>query len=119
MGCRIEIPVGVDLSVTNNVIRMGRVGTGVSTKTGTRRKIPVPVERRLRPERKFSTGKDGEYYFRLICLRLVFAYTGVVPTARTCSVSFTDAEGITHAVEITTCTLFEAAVLARAEFRRC
>jgi hypothetical protein len=41
-----------------------------------------------------------------------------VPTARSCSVSFTDAEGITHAVEITASTLFEAAVVAMAEFRR-
>jgi len=43
----------------------------------------------------------------------------VVPTARSCSVSFTDSEGVTHAVEIAASTLFEAAVLALAEFRRC
>jgi hypothetical protein len=42
----------------------------------------------------------------------------VVPTARSCSVSFTDSEGITHAVEITASTLFEAAVVAMAEFRK-
>jgi hypothetical protein len=47
-----------------------------------------------------------------------FAYTGIVPTARSCSVSFTDSEGITHSVEITASTLFEAAVVAMAEFRR-
>ena len=43
----------------------------------------------------------------------------VLPTARSCSVSFTDSEGITHAVEITASTLYEAAALALAEFRRC
>jgi hypothetical protein len=48
-----------------------------------------------------------------------FAYTEIVPTARSCSVSFKDSEGITHAVEITASSLFEAAVLAMAEFRRC
>ena len=41
-----------------------------------------------------------------------------VPTARSCSVSFTDSEGITHSVEITASTLFEAAVVAMAEFRQ-
>jgi hypothetical protein len=41
-----------------------------------------------------------------------------VPTARSCSVSFTDSEGITHAVEIIASTLFEAAVVAMAEFRK-
>jgi hypothetical protein len=30
-----------------------------------------------------------------------------------------DIEGITHSVEITACSLYEAAVLALAEFRRC
>ena len=38
---------------------------------------------------------------------------------RSCSVSFTDAEGITHTVEITASSLFEAAELVLAEFRRC
>lgn len=42
-----------------------------------------------------------------------------VPTARSCSVSFTDSEGISHAVVITASTLYEAAVLELAEFRRC
>ncbi len=51
-------------------------------------------------------------------VRLVFAYTDIVPTARSCSVSFTDSEGITHTVEITASSLFEAAVVAMAEFRR-
>jgi hypothetical protein len=49
-------------------------------------------------------------------IRLIFAYTEIVPTARSCSVSFTDSEGITHSVEIIASTLFEAAVLALAEF---
>jgi hypothetical protein len=42
-----------------------------------------------------------------------------VPTARTCHVSFTDSEGIQHAVEVSASTLYEAAALAIAEFRRC
>jgi hypothetical protein len=42
-----------------------------------------------------------------------------VPTARTCLVSFTDTNGIRHAVEVAAVTLYEAAVLAMAEFRRC
>jgi hypothetical protein len=42
-----------------------------------------------------------------------------VPTARTCYVSFTDNEGIRHSVEVTACTLYEAAVMAIAQFRRC
>jgi nicotinic acid phosphoribosyltransferase len=57
--------------------------------------------------------------FDAVHIRLVFAYTVVVPTARSCSVSFTDSEGITHSVEITASTLYEAAVLALSEFRRC
>jgi|SRR5579859_1809072 len=43
----------------------------------------------------------------------------IVPTARTCLVSFTDSEGIQHAVEVSASTLYEAAALAIAEFRRC
>jgi hypothetical protein len=43
----------------------------------------------------------------------------LVPTARTCLVSFTDSEGIRHSVEVTATTLYEAATLAMAEFRRC
>lgn len=42
-----------------------------------------------------------------------------MPTARTCLVSFTDTENIRHAVEVSAATLYEAAVLAMAEFRRC
>src|SRR5690242_15181540 len=43
----------------------------------------------------------------------------VVPTARTCLVSFTDSEGIRHSVEVAAGTLYEAAALAIGEFRRC
>src|SRR5437879_2685036 len=46
-------------------------------------------------------------------------YTVSVPTARTCQVSFTDSENIRHSVEVTASTLYEAAVLAMAEFSRC
>jgi len=49
----------------------------------------------------------------------MFAYTGIVPTAHRCSVSLTDSEGITHAVDVVASTLYEAAVLGLAEFRRC
>ena len=42
-----------------------------------------------------------------------------MPTARTCLVSFTDSEGIRHSVEVTAGTLYEAAVMAIAQFRRC
>lgn len=36
-----------------------------------------------------------------------------------CTVSFTDSEGITHAIEVSAASLFEAAALAVAAFRRC
>jgi len=39
--------------------------------------------------------------------------------ARACLVSFTDPEGVTHSVEVAADSLFEAVVLAVAEFRRC
>jgi len=42
-----------------------------------------------------------------------------VPTARTCLLSFTDSNGIRHAVEVAASTLYEAATLAIAEFRSC
>ena len=38
---------------------------------------------------------------------------------RACIVSFTDREGLTHAVEVAAASLYEAAALALAEFRRC
>jgi hypothetical protein len=41
-----------------------------------------------------------------------------VPT-RSCRVSFTDSEGLEHAVEVAAASVYEAAVLALAEFRRC
>lgn len=37
---------------------------------------------------------------------------------RICTVSFTDTESISHAVDVPAATLYEAAVLAVAEFRR-
>ena len=42
-----------------------------------------------------------------------------VPTARTCVVSFTDSENIRHSVEVAATTLYEAAILAIAQFRNC
>jgi hypothetical protein len=42
-----------------------------------------------------------------------------VPTARTCLVSFTDGENIRHSVEVVASSLYEAAVLAIAQFRNC
>ena len=42
-----------------------------------------------------------------------------MPTARTCLVSFTDTNNIRHAVEVAASTLYEAATLAMAEFRKC
>ena len=42
-----------------------------------------------------------------------------MPTARICLVSFIDSESIQHAVEVSASTLYEAAALAIAEFRRC
>jgi hypothetical protein len=44
-------------------------------------------------------------------------YTDFVP-ARTCNVSFTGTDNIVHAVEVSADTLYEAAVLALAEFRK-
>jgi hypothetical protein len=48
---------------------------------------------------------------------LLFAYTGLVPH-RSCVVSFTDSEGIEHSVRVLAASLYEAAALALAEFRR-
>ena len=42
-----------------------------------------------------------------------------MPTTRICLVSFTDTNGIRHAVEVAASTLYEAATLAMAHFRRC
>lgn len=52
-------------------------------------------------------------------VRLIFAYTESVPNVRKCRVSFTDTEGVTHIVEVAASSLYEAAALALAEFRRC
>ena len=51
--------------------------------------------------------------------RRFFAYTSLVANFRTCTVSFKDCEGLTHAVEVSASSLCEAAALALAEFRRC
>lgn len=50
-------------------------------------------------------------------VRLYFAYTGVVPET-CCEVSFCDSEGITHSVDVVASSLFEAAAMALARFRR-
>jgi hypothetical protein len=42
-----------------------------------------------------------------------------VANFRTCTVSFKDCEGLIHAVEVSASSLYEAAGLALAEFRRC
>jgi hypothetical protein len=42
-----------------------------------------------------------------------------VPNLRACRVSFTDTEGITHAAQVSASSLYEAAALALAEFKRC
>ena len=39
--------------------------------------------------------------------------------SRLCRVSFVDSEGIEHAVEVPAASLYEAVVMAVAEFRRC
>ena len=44
-------------------------------------------------------------------------YNAFVPS-RTCQVSFTGTDGIVHAVEVTAATLYEAAGMAIAEFRK-
>ncbi len=56
--------------------------------------------------------------FSLANVRLLFAYTKTVPGPRACVVSFTDPEGLTHSVEVVGESLFQAAALAVAEFRR-
>lgn len=38
---------------------------------------------------------------------------------RSCRVSFTGSEGLEHVVEVSAASVYEAAVLALAEFRRC
>jgi hypothetical protein len=50
-------------------------------------------------------------------LRLLFAYTKIVMPARPCSVSFTDASGVTHSVEVTAESLMEAVALGLRDLR--
>jgi hypothetical protein len=49
----------------------------------------------------------------------LWRYNLLVPTSRVCRVSFVDTNNIEHAVEVAAGTLYEAATLAMAEFRRC
>lgn len=49
----------------------------------------------------------------------MFAYAGDVPNTSACRVSFTDTEGVTHTVRVTAASLYEAAAVGIAEFRRC
>ena len=49
-------------------------------------------------------------------VRLVFAYNEAMP-ARHCRVSFTDSCGITHAVDVTADSLYEAVALALRDLR--
>ena len=46
-------------------------------------------------------------------------YNLQLPIAHPCLVSFTDTNNIRHAVEVAATTLYEAATVAMAEFRRC
>jgi hypothetical protein len=55
-------------------------------------------------------------------IRLFFALALQYPSCpprRTCLVSFTDSENIRQSGEVTASTLYEAAVLAIAQFRKC
>ena len=49
-------------------------------------------------------------------IRFLFAYAIGVSS---CRVSFTDSVGVTHSVSVSAGSLYEACVLAIAEFRRC
>jgi hypothetical protein len=49
--------------------------------------------------------------------RLVFAYD--VGVTSSCKVSFTDGVGVTHSASVSASSLYEACVLALAEFGRC
>jgi len=50
---------------------------------------------------------------------LFFAYNDRAVPARTCVVSFTDSEGISHGTEVSASSLYEAAALGLAELKRC
>jgi hypothetical protein len=60
---------------------------------------------------------DTRAFFSFFDFLLFFAYAGDVSS--TCRVSFTDTEGITHTAVVTASSLYEAAALGVAEFRRC
>jgi hypothetical protein len=51
-----------------------------------------------------------------LCILFLFAYNTAVPY--TCRVSFTDGANITHTVTVAASSLYEAAALAVAEFKR-
>jgi hypothetical protein len=52
-----------------------------------------------------------------VAFRLLFAYHETVPSS--CKVSFEDGAGVTHTVSVAASSLYEAAGLAIAEFKRC
>jgi hypothetical protein len=52
----------------------------------------------------------------LLDFRLLFAYAGGVSSS--CRVSFDDGAGMTHTVSVSASSLYEAAALALAEFKR-
>ena len=51
-----------------------------------------------------------------LIFRLLFAHDVSVPNRR-CRVSFTDSEGVSHSADVTATSLYEACVLALAEFQ--
>jgi hypothetical protein len=67
--------------------------------------------------------RSAEDAWRFSQSGLIFAFyspmLGLVPAVRACRVSFTDPEGITHSASVTAASLYEAAALGVAEFRRC
>jgi len=57
-----------------------------------------------------------ETFFSTLDFRRFFAYAGLV--SQNCRVSFEDGAGITHTVSVAASSLYEAAALALAEFKR-
>lgn len=57
---------------------MGRVGTGVLARAGTRRKIPAEPNGGSGPNGSVAQGVDGEYYFGRMLVRLFFACGEIV-----------------------------------------
>jgi hypothetical protein len=47
----------------------------------------------------------------------MFAYDEGVPSS--CRVAFTDGAGVTHSVQVVASSMYEAAILGLAEFKRC